>query len=398
MGPRSTDSLFGGSGPDTLNSGDGADRLLGGPGTDLLNSGNGGAVEAHRGDDDDPLQAASSSAARLWGGKENDNCRLASEDGALTTGSIPQGMVAIAVLAVALGGCSAELQPQEWTPTEHWTDLSLPVEEGPIANMSGRGLLKVVTRRGALFTESSTTVSFAERFRSAVPLRAAGRSTAVGDAGLIVSSRADGTWAQDPPVTDQALNAVWDEDQRVVVGDNGIVLHVEDGGWAIEQVGHARLTSIWSGRSGDFWIVAGSKFLHGAPGAWVEVDPGLGLEFEAITGKGPELWAVGKGGAIAHLSNDTWQRVANAKSFDLATVAVVYPLGTVREDELLAAGDGGVLRWLSNGQPTLVDRPEFHERVAGLAASLWSPNKTTVWFYGSDGFISSRMLRMAIPN
>jgi len=282
---------------------------------------------------------------------------------------------------------------------EEWYDDSVPADVGTVSQLDTSGISTAVSDGGAIFVKGNRASAFSEVFRGATPLRAISRMIAVGDGGFIVRKRDDRTWTTETPVTDRNLNAVWNDGESLAVGDEGTIVHDTEMGWAVETIASTRLSSVWKDEQSQYWIVGGRTLWRGRPEAWQEVDTGYDVELRAIAGYGADLWAVGEGGAILGWNGFAWQRRSPPTTENLRSVAIGHPPGLYDSYEVWAIGEQGtVLRWLRDGQPEGVTRPELVGRVVGVAAELFHPTTETVWFFGRDGLICARFRSLVIAN
>jgi hypothetical protein len=138
---------------------------------------------------------------------------------------------------------------------------------------------------------------------------AAGKSVAVGDNGLVLSTTGNGSWTTQSSGSTKTLNAIaWSGSRYVAVGASGVVLTSPDGAtWTTQASGtDATLNAItWAGS--QFVVVGNSGAVLSSPDGvtWTRQISGTAQSLYGIAWTGSQLAAVGANGSILTSANAT---------------------------------------------------------------------------------------------
>lgn len=182
--------------------------------------------------------------------------------------------------------------------------------------------------------------------------------------------RFTGVWAVAP-------NDVWATSRHTAIAGCAQAFYRYSGAmWTRYDVPEALVAGpVYGAASNDVWTV-GASFVHWDGAAWSEVtSPSPGTQYAALHGSGASnVWAVGKGGAIARWNGAAWSVVASPVADDLVSVFVASPT------RAWATGGGKLLVW--DGVSWSVDGSTASLYVNGV----WGTGPTDLWIGASpDG-------------
>jgi hypothetical protein len=157
------------------------------------------------------------------------------------------------------------------------------------------------------------------------------------------------------------LEGVWgtSPDDVFAVGEEGVILHYDGGGWKEMEGGtHEFLFNVWGSAPDDVFIVGhDGTILHYDGTTWVSVAAGTSNGLKAVWGASPEeVFAVGYNGTVLRFDGTTWGPMASGTSLILHGA-----WGTSRRD-IFAVGLSGTI--LHN------DGEEWRPMASGTSAHL----------------------------